>query len=314
MLNRKKIAALGLVFAMALAACGHSQVQPAERADLEKSLTFSLEATRNDGSPAFPHNAEADVMRLLELDRDEIDYGKTIEHAGNLVEILEKSGRQDDANKLLAEMKKFFEWNSERERGKKETEDEHVDLAEAHLRKAIETAEHLDAMLFAKNSPNLIEDYNALAEVLQKQKKSSEAEQLYRKALSATFRTQGKTSEPAARAQLCLARFYKETNQPHKALSNLDQMIKKFPHNVEARQVRAELHSSMGEHENAIKDVDEILKLQPQNEWAKNKLKELSSHRPRHRQAAQIEPWTSSIFRGSTRSSNNGLVLFDDAG
>lgn len=278
-----RIAALSLVCAMALVSCGRPAVQPSERAALENSLSISLEAARKDSSPSFTHNAEADVMRLLELDRNERDYGKTMEHVGSLVEILEKNGRQEEAKRLLEAVKKFHEWNFERENGKKETGDQHYDLAETHLRKAVDAGEHLDRRLFSAYSPNLMEDYAALAEVLQKQNKTGEAEQIYRKMLSATLRGEGKTSDAAARAQLKLVQFYRDTNQSHKAMSNLNLLLKKFPHNIEARQHRAELHSAQGKHENAMKDVDEILKVQPTNEWAKHKKEELTSHFPRNR-------------------------------
>lgn len=235
-----------------------------ERTALEQSLALSLEGARKDGSPAFDHNAESDIRRLLLLDRDEMYYEKTVEHVGNLIEILDKRNRDSEADKLRGELKRYNEWQEQRRLGQEAAAQNNHTTAEEHLRKGIEAAEHLDPTLFAKYSQNLMVDYADLAYALQKQNRNGEAEQVLRKIFGLTQRTEGKNSEASQGVQLSLIQFYRDTNQRGKALAHLEKMIAKFPHNLEARQKRAEVYSAMGKHAAAIKDLDVALDENPE--------------------------------------------------
>lgn len=268
-LRRRTLAAIvgvGTCCLLAIAGCAQKQPPPtsAERTALEQSLALSLQGARKDGSPAFDHNAESDIRRLLLLDRDEMYYEKTVEHVGNLIEILDKRNRDPEADKLRGELKRYNEWQEQRKMGQEAaSQNDHI-AAEQHLRKGIDAAEHLDPLLFAKYSQNLMVDYVDLAYALQKQNRISEAEQVHRKVLGLTIRSEGKNSEAAQGVQLSLVQFYCDTNQRGKALAHLERMITKFPHNLEARQKRAQIYSAMGKHAAAIKDLDVALDENPE--------------------------------------------------
>lgn len=219
-----------------------SAVSEQDRNQLEQSLAVTLEASRRDGSPTFSHNAEMDTRRLLTLDRNQNNYEKTMEHATSLAEILEKTGRIDEADMLRESLSKFKEATSERALGKGNLEKGDLAAASEHFTKAIDAMEHLDPALFSSYSKILMDTYTRLALVQQKMKHYQEAERLHRQIIGATIEAEGDDSAGAQATQFNLARFFAETGDEQRARVLLDGIIAKWPSKCdEARKLRAQL-------------------------------------------------------------------------
>ncbi len=217
------------------------QVAESDRRQLEQSLALTLAASRQDGSPAFPHNAEIDARRLLALDRNENNYEKTMEHATSLAEILERNGRIDEADILRESLRKYKEAQNERALGEETLQKGDLEAALQHFNKEIDALEHLDPKIFSAYSKTLMDAYTHLALVQQKLQHYEEAERLHRQIIGATVEAEGDESIAAQDSQLDLARFFAAIGDAHRARLMLDNVITKFPKCDEARKLRAQL-------------------------------------------------------------------------
>lgn len=262
-LHRMRILAVGLLCAGILTACSN-RPQPNERAALEKQLDIAVAGAHRDGSPAFYHDAEKDAKRLLLLDRDEKYFEKTVAHLKVLSEVCEKTGHHEEAKHFADELRNWDEWNTERSLGQEDSAEQQYGEAEVHLRKGIAAAEKLDKDIFGKYLKALMVDYQDLAFALEKQGRPAEADPLHAKVLAATIAEEGSKSEAVQAVRLNTAQFYADTKRSDQAMTEVNAVIKEFPHNLEARQKRAQLNSIKGDHHAAVADLDVALTENPE--------------------------------------------------